>query len=303
MKFQVLILGANSALPGPGRFPSSQVIFVQDRLYLLDCGEGAQIKMTEFGVRRSRINQIFISHLHGDHVFGLPGLVSSYNLLDRQEPLQIFGPPGIDELVESIFRLARIQLKYELRFHIVDPESFQPVFEDDVVKVITIPLQHRVPTCGYLIQEKPKPRNIKPEMIKRYNLSYDQIRAIKGGKDLQLSSSEMIANKELTIEPKEIRQYAYCTDTSYDRKLAKRVEGVNTLYHEATYTHDMVHKASDRGHSTAMQAAMIAKAANVDQLIIGHYSSRYQDLEPLIAEARAVFEKSEIAVEGARFDV
>jgi ribonuclease Z len=303
MRFEILILGANSALPSSGRYPSSQVVYLDDRLYLVDCGEGAQIKMSEFKVKRNRINQIFISHLHGDHIFGLPGLISSYNLMGRENPLSIFGPKGIDEMINSIMHHSGTILNYELKIKIINPGIFQAIFEDDKLKVYTIPLLHRIPTSGFLFERKKTPLNIKAAAIEKYDLNYEQIKLIKAGGDLRLSDQLVLPNKELVTLGKEILRYAYCSDTKFDRSYFKYIEGVDLLYHEATYTHEFQKKATERLHSTALEAATVANSVNAKKLILGHYSSRYKDLEPLLLEARSIFPDTEIATAGMRYSI
>ncbi len=290
MRFSLTLLGTSSAMPQPGRFASSQVLNVQERLYLVDCGEGAQMRMSEYDVRRSKIDQIFISHLHGDHFFGLPGLITSYGLNDRQTPLDIFSPPGLEEMMRAlILPPGKGEFSFPVTFHVIDTEQHQLVFEDDLVEVYSIPLTHRIPTTGYFFIEKTRPRNILPEKIEQYNIPYQQIPGIKQGADFMLPNGKIILNAELTIPPPAPRSYAYCSDTRFKEDIVPMIQGVDILYHEATFLHKDRLNAIETLHATAVEAATIAKNSNAGQLIIGHYSSRYKDINELVTEARTIF--------------
>ena len=302
MRFELTLLGTNSALPAYGRFPSSQVLNIQESHYLIDCGEGAQIRMVEFGVRSGRIRQAFISHLHGDHIYGLIGFLSSQSLTGRQRPLDIFAPSGLEEIIQ-------VQLKhtggvgFSLRFHTIDTEKHQLIFEDKHTEVYSLPLLHRVPASGFLFREKERPRNMRPEKIEAYNIHYRDIPAIKAGAGLDLPGGRHIRNEELTLPPPAPRSYAYCSDTAYCEALVPLIQGVGLLYHESTFCEDMQEQAALTGHSTARQAATIAAMAGAGRLILGHYSSRYKSLEPFLQEARAVFPNTELGMDGRVFEV
>ncbi len=303
MRFEVTILGSNSAMPAYGRFPTSQVLNVQEHLILIDCGEASQIRIDELHIKKNRINHIFISHLHGDHFFGLIGLIASYNLSCRKEPLEIFGPKGLKEIIEIQLHYSQTPLAFELYFHEVDPSKHQLIYENQVFEVFSIPLVHRIPTSGYLFREKPLSRNIIPEKIEEYQIPYQLIDGIKQGNDLKLPNGQVVSNEELTIPPMAPRAYAFCSDTVYQEELIPIVKGCDLLYHETTFRHDKLEQAIRTMHTTALQAATIAKKAKVGKLITGHYSSRYKDLTPLLEEARSVFPNTELGLEGRTYEV
>ena len=297
MRFDITILGSNSAIPAFGRYLSSQVLSVQNNLYLIDCGEGTQFRIRDFKIKISKINQIFISHLHGDHYLGLVGLLGTLNLQGRKETLTIFSPTGLREIVEAHIKYGETQFGYELEFITVDTLQYQKIFEDKLLEVFSIPLKHRIPTAGYLFKEKPHPKNIKSESIKKFNLSIDQIKAAKAGNDLLTSDGTTIPNNQLTTNRRR-RSFAYCSDTVYTESIIPYIQNVDILYHEATYTDDMKKAAKQYMHSTALQAATVAKKANVGKLVIGHFSSRYESLESLEKEARTAFKDAFAAIEG-----
>jgi ribonuclease Z len=303
MKFELTILGANSAIPTDDRFPSSQVLNVQENLYLIDCGEGTQIQLSNFHIKRSKINQIFISHLHGDHIYGIFGLLTSFNHFGRTNPLEIFCPAGLDEVVQKILDLANAKLSYPLKFIDLNTTVYQKIFEDEVLEVFSIPLKHRIPTSGFLFKEKAHLRNIRPDAIDEYNLQTKQIQQAKRGNNIQLDNGRTIRNEEICYPPKKRRTYAYCSDTIYDEKIIPWITKVDMLYHETTYTHDLAEKARERMHATAKEAALIASKANVGVLITGHYSSRYKDLTEIIEEAKSIFPHSLLGREGQKYSV
>ncbi len=303
MRFEVTILGSNSAKPANGRHPTAHVLNIQEQLVLIDCGEGTQNQMNAFGVKRGKINHIFISHLHGDHIFGLPGLLTSFSLDNRKEPLTIFSPKGLQEIIEVIISNSGSHLSYDLHFVETDPNTFSVIFENDVFEVVTIPLIHRVPTNGYLFREKPRPRTILSAKIEAYQIPYEKIKSIKNGADFMTSEGKIIENKELTIEAPKPRSYAFCSDTIYHEAIIPMIKNVDLLYHEATYLHDKLERARFSKHTTALQAARIAKKSNAQQLIIGHYSSRYKDVTPLLEEAQSIFENTLLAEEGKVYSV
>lgn len=290
MRFFLTLLGTGSAMPQPDRFTTAQVLNVQEQPYLIDCGEGTQMRMSACGVRRHKINQIFISHLHGDHFFGLPGLLTSYGLNDRKTPLDIFSPAGLEPMIRALTLPPGAEnFPFPLRFHTIDTTQHQLIFEDHLVRVYSIPLQHRVPTSGFLFQEKERPRNIIPEKIEQYAIPYEKIPAIKQGADLVLPSGEVIPNHALTLPPPAPRAYAFCSDTRYTEAIVPLIQGVDLLYHEATFLQQDRSNAIETMHSTAAEAATIARAAGAGQLVIGHYSSRYKNVGELVAEAQSIF--------------
>lgn len=303
MRFHVTILGSNSAIPAHGRHPSAQVLNVREHHFLIDCGEGTQMRMDDFKIRKSRIDRIFISHLHGDHTYGLIGLLLTFNLHQRTTPLHVYSPSGLEEIIR--FQLDRTDsaLNYPLHFHVTKPDKSELIWENKDVEVYTLPLKHGIPCNGYLFREKPTLRRIRREAIEQWNIPTDQIADIKAGADFVTEAGETIANTELTHDPLPLRSYAYCSDTMYHEPLVPLLQGVDMLYHEATYTHSELGHAQRNYHSTALQAATIAEKAGVKSLLIGHFSSRYGDLDPLLWEARSLFENTHLAVEGKVFFV
>ncbi|MGK0364076.1 MAG: ribonuclease Z [Saprospiraceae bacterium] len=304
MPFQLTILGSNSAVPAHGRFTTAQVLQVKNKLYLIDCGEATQSRLGDSNIsRRERIEQIFISHLHGDHVFGLPGLLTSFSLNQRKNPLTIYSPAGLQEMIEAIFKYSYSHLSYDLKFVVVPTDKSVQIFENKDITVTTIPLDHRIPTTGYLFREKEKVRNIRPKKIEEYGIHYSKINAIKEGGDFTAEDGRIIPNEELTMAPPLPRSFAFCSDTTYQESIVSIIKGVDLLYHETTYLDEAKENAVKYGHSTAKQAATIAKMANVGKLVCGHYSSRYQKLDALEAEAKSIFPNSELGLEGKCFMV
>lgn len=303
LKFSVTVLGSNSALPKSDRFPSAQVVNVREKLFLIDCGEGTQIQLRRFKQKISSINHIFISHLHGDHCFGLPGLISTFNLLGRSAPLHIYAHADLEKIVVPYLSYFEKNLGYKLIFKPFNPRKNELIYDDKSIEIYTIPLKHRVPSAGFLIREKERERNIKKEMIAKYSIALREIAAIKKGSDLQLESGEIIPNSELTIAPPKPRSYAYCSDTAYLEKNCALLKGVDLLYHEATFGEDYSALASKTGHSTARQAGQIAKMSEVKQLVIGHFSSRYITPKDLLKQAKEVFDNVVAAEDGLEIEI
>lgn len=291
-------------MPAHGRFSTSQLLQVANHRYLIDCGEGTQIRLTEYGLNKGNINQIFISHLHGDHYYGLLGLLTSYSLLGRTQPLTILGPEGLEAIFEVNMQYSGGRgLSFPIRFEVIDPTVHQCIFEDKRVKVYSLPLDHRIPAAGFLFREKPRPRNMIPDKIEAYQIPYPQIPLIKDGADFTLPDGTVIPNVELTLPPPAPRSFAYCSDTAYREELIPLIKGVDLLYHESTFLEENAEQAVLTRHSTAKQAATIAAKAGVHRLVLGHYSSRYKDLTPFLDEARNVFPKTELGVDGHTFEV
>lgn len=297
MPLTLLVLGANAAIPSENRFSSSFVLAHGSRQFLIDAGEGCQIKMSQFKVKRSKITDVLISHLHGDHVYGLPGFITSLNLTDRCKPLTIWGPEGIKRLLNTVLELLHVYLNFPLTINELYEDVFQEVVEYQGIAIFAFPLKHRIKNYGYLFREKSEERNIIPEQIAKYKMSIEEIKKVKSGHDLK-RSSEVIRNEELTYVKEQPKSFAYCSDTAYDEELISILKGVDLLYHEATYTRELHEKANNRMHSTAEEAGRIAAKAEVERLLIGHYSSRYDSLEPLLKEAQSIFPNTEIAREG-----
>lgn len=302
MKFRLTILGTNAALPGPNTITTALVLNVQEDSYVFDCGEGMQSKMMKYGFKRNKIKAIFISHLHGDHIFGLPGLLTSYAHYQRQLPLFLVGPKGIKEFVESLLRLSHSYLDFEMNILELEDEIEQIVYEDDKVAVKAFPLKHRVPTYGYRLDEKPKTQNLIKEKIDEYQVSIDQIKDILSGRDIQCNG-EIIAHTEFKYIKRKPRSFAFCSDTVYDEDLVPVLRNVDLLYHESTYLDSMSEKAAKYGHATASQAAQIAQMSQASQLVLGHFSIRYEIKTAFRQDAEQHFSPVIIAEEGMTIDI
>lgn len=299
---KVHILGCYSATPRAFTNPTAQVLEIRNHLFLIDCGEGTQVQLRRHKIKFSRINHVFISHLHGDHFFGLPGLISTFRLLGREKELHVYGPKGIKEAITLLLKLGDSWTTYPLRFHELDSKDTMFVFEDDKVTVETIPLKHRIYTNGFLFREKPAMRKLSIEAALKYKVDKTQFNLIKQGNDGTDTDGNTISNKLLTHDPEPPKSYAFCSDTAYDESLVARLKKVDVLYHESTFLSQDEHLALKTKHSTAAQAATIAKLANVNTLILGHYSTRYGALELFKKEAEAHFDRVELADDGKVFD-
>lgn len=290
MATYLTILGFNSAIPTINSAPTAQFLEMEERHFLIDCGEGTQVQLRKAKARFSKINHIFISHLHGDHCFGLPGLIASFRLLGRETPLHIYGPKGIKEMLETVFRLTETHKGFEVVYHELDKNYSEKIFEDNRVEVYTIPLDHRIYCNGYLFREKPKERHLNIQEISKYpEIETCDYHNLKLGKDFVLSDGYILKNEVLTKEPSKSVSYAFCSDTRYFESIVPVIENVDVLYHEATFLHDLKEMADYTGHTTALEAARIARKANVGKLILGHFSNRYGDLSVFTNEAREVF--------------
>lgn len=300
-RFEILILGCGSAKPTARHFPSSQIVNVHEKLYMIDCGEGAQIQMCRNRTNFSRLDNIFISHLHGDHWFGLIGLISTYNLLGRTADLNVFSPAGLAPAIESLCATYCRDMRYKVTVHEVDPTQHKLVFSDRTVEVYSIPLKHRIACCGYLVCERQKLPHIRRDMIDFYHIPFYAINSIKQGQPWETADGALIPAERLTTPADKARRYAYCSDTKFVPGLKDIVAGVDLLYHEATFADDNAARAKDTFHSTARQAATIAREAAVGKLVIGHFSSRYDDESVLLSQAREVFPQTELANENKIF--
>ncbi len=304
MSFSVTILGSNSAVPAHGRHPSAQVLNINDRLYLIDCGEGTQMRFNEVGIRWMKINQIFISHLHGDHYFGLIGLISTYHLLKRPRPLDIFAPAELLGIIQQQLAVGNTVLCYELNFHALDAKESKRIFENEDITVDTILLKHRIDCLGFLFKERQRDRKINKDKLEEYDIPVELIPDIKKGMDIiDETTGDRILNTEITIDPARVRSYAYCCDTAFNPEIANQIRAVDLLYHDCTFDEQSAQRAEVTFHSTTIQAAEMAKLAEVKQLMIGHFSSKYDNLNPLLVEAKSVFENSVLAIEGKTFSV
>lgn len=304
MSLQLTILGCHSATPRVNAHPTSQYLEINSRHFLIDCGEGTQRQMRKYKVGFSKINHIFISHLHGDHFFGLIGLISTYGSLSREKDLHIYGPKGIKEITELQLKLSKSYAKYKLIYHELTSKESELVFEDDKVEVHTIPLHHRVYTNGYLFKEKDKPRKLNIDAINQVDeIEICDYTNLKIGRDFVLPNGEVLDNKKLTLDPPKSLSYAYCSDTSYKPDIAEVIKGSDLLYHESTFLSDREDLAIKTRHSTAKQAAEIAKLSEVKQLILGHYSSRYSDISLFEKEAKEIFDHVDVAEAGKVFSI
>lgn len=302
MSLQLTILGCHSATPRVNAYPTSQYLEINNRHFLIDCGEGTQRQMRKYKVGFSKINHIFISHLHGDHFFGLIGLLSTFGILNREKDLHIYGPKGIQEITQLQLKFSKSHVKYNIVFHELTSKESELIFEDDKVSVRTIPLNHRVYTNGFLFTEKPRPRNLHLDNIKQYDeIEICDYHNLKAGKDFILSSGEIIPNDELTINPEASKSYAYCSDTTFKPDIIPIIKNVDLLYHESTFLKELEHLCERTKHSTAEQAATIAKGANAGKLILGHYSSRYSDVNFFKEEAQTVFQNVELGEVGKKY--
>lgn len=304
MSIKLTILGCHSATPRANAFPTSQYLEINNRHFLIDCGEGTQQQMRKYKVGFTKINHIFISHLHGDHFYGLIGLLSTYGILSREKELHIYGPKGIKEVTLLQLKVSKSHAKYPIIFHELNSKESELIFEDDKVSVKTIPLKHRVYTNGYLFTEKEKPLKLHIDNIKQYReIDRADYNNIKAGKDITLSTGEIILNSELTLPPKRPLSFAFCSDTVYKPDIVPIIKDADLLYHEATFLNDKEDLARKTKHTTSKQAAQIAKDANVNQLILGHYSGRYNDISLFKKEAKEIFDKTELAEPGKYFSI
>ena len=296
-KFELHILGCGSALPTTRHFPTSQVVNVRDKLFMIDCGEGAQLQFRKSRLKFSRLNHIFISHLHGDHCFGLLGLISTLNLLGRTAELHIHSPWGLEALLAPMLDFFNRQMTDKVLFHEFETKEPVVIYEDRSLTVTTIPLRHRMPCCGFLFAEKQRPNHIIREMIDFYQVPTYELNRIKNGADYITPEGDIIANTLLTRPSAPPRSYAYCSDTIYMPSIVEQIKGVDLLFHEATFANEDAPRAKETFHTTAAQAAEIARSAEVKKLLIGHFSARYEDENVLLQEASAIFSDTQLAKE------
>lgn len=295
MLAQLTILGSGAALPTQRNFPSSQILTLRDKQYMIDCGEGTQIRIRQMKLRVNRMGHVFLSHLHGDHCLGLIGLISSLAMLNRTADMYIHGPIGTQQVFESQLKFFCADIPFEVFFVEHDTHKHTLIYEDRSVEVYSIPLKHRVPCCGFLFVEKPSERHIIRDMIDYYQIPISQINLIKKGADFITEEGIVIPNSKLTSDPNPSISYAYCSDTAYSEQIIPIIKGVDLLYHEATFAQSEELRAHKTMHSTAKEAAQIAHQAEVKKLIIGHFSARYRNQEVLLNEARSVFKSTELA--------
>jgi ribonuclease Z len=301
--FKVHILGCGSALPTLQHNASSQIVELREKLFMIDCGEGTQIQLRRSRIHFSKIIAVFISHLHGDHCFGLPGMISTFGMTGRTAPLHIYAPAAFEPILDQTLSFFCQGLEFKVVFHAVDTTQNKVVYEDRSLTVETIPLQHRIDCCGYLFREKPILPHIRRDMIDFYKIPISQINNIKAGADWVTAEGEVIANSRLTTPAEPARSYAYCSDTRYIKTLHELVKGVSTLYHESTYSAEDAERARLYWHSTSQDAARVARDASVGKLLLGHFSARYNNESQLLEEAKEIFPNSYLTREGATFDI
>ena len=301
--FDVTILGCSSALPAFGRYPSSQLIHIAGRYFLVDCGEGTQMQLRRFSLKFQRIDHIFISHLHGDHYLGLPGLLSSMHLLGRTVPVHIYADEGLNQILSINDKYSHTTLKFPIHFHALNFNNPELLFEDEKVKITTLILKHSIQCCGFLFEEKQRPRKIIKEKMEEFKIPIPAYESLKMGEDFTTQDGIIIPNAEITSDPLPPRKYAYCSDTVYKKELIPQLQSADLMYHESTFMEDMRKRADQTMHSTAKDAATIAKEAGVKRLLLGHFSARYKDLNPLLEEARSIFLPTYLAQEGEKYFV
>jgi ribonuclease Z len=301
MKFEVTILGSSSATPIFNRNPTAQVLNINEKLYLVDCAEGTQQQMLRFDIKASRIDYIFISHLHGDHYLGLVGLMSSMHLNGRTKALQIFCPEPLKEIIELQLKYSETTLHYSIEYVFTSTDVGKVILDNQDIIVETIPLDHRIPCTGFLFKQKKRLRKLIKDRIEELEIPVQYFTALKKGKDYEAADGTLYKNDTLTTDSEQPKSYAYCSDTLYNPKYFKQIEGASLLYHEATFLNDMLDRANQTHHTTALQAAEVAVITKAEKLIIGHFSARYKTLNELLDEAQSVFPLTELAVEGKTF--
>ncbi len=298
MRFEVLVLGNSSATPMYDRHPTSQLINYNEQYFLIDCGEGTQMQMSKYGVKSNKIGHIFISHLHGDHYLGLVGLLSSMHLVGRKSDLHLYGPVGLDEILQIQFKYSDTQIRYQIIFHPTNPDTGEVIFENNSMRVSSFPLTHRIPCTGFRFDELPRPRSLRIDEVLRREIPKVYYPMLKRGVDYQALDGTVHRAEELTNPAPASRSYAFCSDTVRTENYLPYVQEVDLMYHEATFLHELQDRAKETFHTTSLEAAEIALETGAKKLLLGHYSARYKDLSPLLDEAKQVFEHTELSFEG-----
>jgi len=301
VSFEITILGSGAAIPTSRRNPTSQYIVCNERHILIDCGEGTQMQIRKYGVRFQRINHILISHLHGDHFFGLVGLISTMRLMGRDKNLVIYGPVGLEMIVRTQLEIGDAKLDFEIEFVELDGKTSRMIYEDNLIEIHTFPLKHRIPTNGFLIKEKIKERKLNSSKVKGSGLLFEHLHRLKSGEDIITDDGKVFKNEDYTLPPNPSRSYAYCSDTAYYEDLLPHVQGVDLLYHEATFIEKEKSRAKATFHSTAKQAATIALKPGVKKLLLGHISARYSNDLDHLNEAAEIFENVLVAEDGSHY--
>lgn len=301
--FKVTILGNGSAVPTASQHPSSQIVMLANEQFMIDCGEATQMQMIKYKIKHRNLNNIFISHLHGDHYFGIFGLISTFHLFGRKESLNIYAPAELESLIAHQLRISKTNLHFKLNFHCLEDYENSPILIYNDFTVKTFPLYHRIPTWGVKIVKEDKELRIDKNFILKYNPSFEQIHSIKRGDDYIRETGEVVKNKEITLPIKPIKTYVYCSDTAYNEELINVVKNADLLYHEATFDNSMEGLAKDKYHSTSAHAATLAKESGVGQLLLGHYSARFEDLSELLMQAQVIFPKTALSEEGKSYTI
>ena len=303
MSFQITILGSSSATPTLNRHPTSQVVCIHDRHFLVDCGEGAQMQMRRYKIKLSKINHVFISHLHGDHYFGLPGILTTMSLLGRTTPLHLHAPKELETILDAIMKVADTHLSYELQFHPLVENAATIIIDTPLLEVMAFPVEHRIACHGFVFKQKSKGRKLLPEKCREYEVPTYFFDRLKAGEQYTHKDGRIIHNEWVTTDGPPAKRYAYCADTLFTTSIIPYIKEVDLLYHESTYLQDNLEKAQARFHTTATQAAHLALEANVGKLLLGHYSSRYKEVEPFQLEAAAIFTNTTASIEGETYDI
>lgn len=301
--FELLILGSTSASPSTERNSSAQLLNIAERYCLIDCGEATQIQLRKYKAKFQSIDHVFISHLHGDHFFGLPGLLSSMHLLGRQQALHIFAPQNLKTFMDVMMEVSETKLNYEVIWHFTNDKGCNLIFEDEKIQIFSFPLKHRIYCTGFLFKEKPLLRKIDKFLVEKYDLSPADYNLLRHGFDVTNKQGELVQNAQVTINPVSPRSYAYCSDTIFDKDLVHFIKDVDLLYHESTFLNEMEKRATQTYHSTAQQAAQIAAMAKVKRLLIGHFSARYKKIDQFLNEAKIHFEQVDLAIDGKKIKI
>jgi ribonuclease Z len=303
VNFEVTILGCGAATPTLRHHPTGQVVNLHDKYFLVDCGEGIQMQLRRYKIKMQRIDHIFISHLHGDHYFGIQGLLSSMHLLGRKKTLHLFAPEGLKEIIDVFQRVGEMFLSFPIEFHTLDVSKPEVIFEDNSLEVVAFPLEHRITCAGFIFREKERKPKVSQSVIQQLQLTVEEIVALKNRRDIPRADGSFIEWRKWADMPAPVRAYAFCSDTKFSNKVISAVHGVDLLYHEATFLHEMKLRAQQTHHSTALEAGRVAREAKVHRLIIGHFSARYLDESVLLLEAQAEFPQTRLAAEGVTFHV